>query len=101
MYNLYIMHAQQTNHLSRTQIYLTAEQQLALGVLSKRQSQSKSELIRGAIDQMIAAQQEKNQQASTKQQRMAALAGAWNENSFTTDIRAMRDEWASRSPANT
>jgi predicted transcriptional regulator len=99
MYTVYIMQTIPTHALSRTQIYLTGAQQEALGLLSERHSQSKSELIRCAIDQFIAAQ--KQSQASTKKQRLAALAGAWNEDSFVGDIRAMRTEWSKREPAET
>jgi metal-responsive CopG/Arc/MetJ family transcriptional regulator len=94
MYTLYIMHTLQTQALSRTQIYLTGAQQQALGLLSERHAQSKSELIRCAIDKFIAEQQQL--QSSTKLQRLMALSGAWNEDSFTGDIRAMRAEWSNR-----
>jgi predicted transcriptional regulator len=94
MYNTYIMEPVYAQSLSRTQIYLTTEQQAALGLLSKNQSRSKSELIRSAIDRFITAQQQA--QASTRKQRLAALSGAWTDNSFTGDVREMRAAWGNR-----
>jgi hypothetical protein len=84
----------QSQSLARTQIYLTAEQQAALGLLSKNQSLSKSELIRSAIDRFIASQQQS--QASTRKQRLAALSGAWSVDSITGDVREMRIAWGQR-----
>jgi hypothetical protein len=97
MYNQYIMKHIQAQSLARTQIYLTAEQQTALGLLSKHQSLSKSELIRSAIDRFIASQQQA--QASTRKERLAALSGAWSEDSFKGDVREMRSAWGNRTDA--
>jgi hypothetical protein len=98
MYNSYIMKHIQAQSLARTQIYLTAEQQTALGLLSKNQSLSKSELIRSAIDHFIATQQQA--QASTRKQRLAALSGAWSDDSFAGDVRDMRGAWTNRPDAS-
>jgi hypothetical protein len=97
MYNEYIMKHTQSQSLARTQIYLTAEQQAALGLLSKNQSLSKSELIRSAIDRFITSQQQA--QASTRKQRLAALSGAWSDDSFAGDVRDMRGTWGNRPDA--
>lgn len=43
--------------LTRTQIYLSAAQQRALGKLAQERHQPKSELIRLALDQWLAEQQ--------------------------------------------
>jgi predicted DNA-binding protein len=97
MYNEYIMKPVQLHSFARTQIYLTTEQQTALGLLSKNQSLSKSELIRSAIDHFIASQQ--LALASTRKQRLAALSGAWSDDSFRGDLREMRSAWGNRPDA--
>ena len=73
MYNLYIMQTDQA--LTRTQIYLTQEQQKRLTLASRRAAVTKSELIRHAIDQFLAQQLAAT--SASKAQRLSSIAGLW------------------------
>ena len=91
MYNLYIMNpashsASQATQLARTQVYLTAAQQVALAQESRRASVTKSELIRQAISQFLEARQAASPEA--KASGIAALAGLWQDRQTISDPMA-------------
>lgn len=63
---------------SRTQIYLTQEQQMELDRLAKQNDCSKSELIRSAVDQFIAQQTQALAASQALQAKgIKLLAGMW------------------------
>ena len=98
MYNLYTMKptAQySTNDLLRTQVYLSVQQQ-RLARLAERTAETKSGLIRMAIDRFLDAQAQANSAGDLKKQRLAQLAGAWSDKA-PVDLRALRSGWSRRS----
>ena len=58
MYNVYIG----SDFMVRTQIYLTEEEKLALGTISQKAGKKQSELIREAVDELIAKYSESRRQ---------------------------------------
>jgi hypothetical protein len=72
----------------RTQIYLTEDEQNGLRTLSRRTGLSQSELIRQAIDSMLAEEQALDRGALLRQAR-----GLWSEREDLPDLRALRQEW--------
>lgn len=72
----------------RTQIYLTETEQQALRVLSRRTGRSQSELIRQAIDSMLAQAQPTDRRSLLQQAR-----GLWQGRSDLPDFAALRREW--------
>ncbi len=81
MYNLYIMENSQT--LTRTQIYLTKAQQTRLTAACRRSALTKSELIRQAVDNFL------NQQTAAdpadRAQQLQGLAGLWADRADMAD----------------
>jgi len=71
----------------RTQVYLTPEEQCALQALSRRTGRSRSELIREAIDAMLAQPQEPERRSQMQQAR-----GLWSERDDLPDFVALRRE---------
>lgn len=84
MYTLYIMKAEEK--LTRTQIYLTAAQQERLARVSRGSTESKSALIRRAVDEFL----ERKDAAPTtnKTQRLQGLAGLWADRADLADPAA-------------
>lgn len=96
MYNLYIM-ANIKSHLSRTQIYLSGQQQAALDVLSKRSATTRSHLIRLAIERLLAAEEQNTFLQSDKRKRLSTIAGSWDKRPTSdVDIRELREGWSRR-----
>ncbi len=105
MYTLYIMatakssqsHRSKSLGLSRTQIYLSGQQQAALDVLSKRVATTRSQLIRLAIERLLAAEEMKTAAHHTKRDRLRAIAGTWSKHSKgDVKIRELREAWSDR-----
>lgn len=71
----------------RTQIYLTEVEQQALRVLSRRTGRSQSELIREAVDQLIAKSEKPDRRALLQQAR-----GIWQAREDLPDFVALRRE---------
>lgn len=71
----------------RTQIYLTETEQHALRVLSRRTGRSQSELIREAIDALLAHSDPGDRRSLLKQAR-----GLWRERKDLPDWGALRRE---------
>lgn len=71
----------------RTQVYLTPEEQRALQALSRRTGRSRSELIREAIDAMLAQPHEPERRSQMQQAR-----GLWSERDDLPDFVALRRE---------
>ena len=72
----------------RTQIYLTEAERTALASLSETRGTSQSELIREAVDQLIAQSSGKR-----RQQVLENAAGLWKERKDLPDFAATRKEW--------
>jgi len=72
----------------RTQVYLTERQRTELAVISKIAGKKQSELIREAIDRLIA-------QASPNRRDIVLreVAGIWKERTDLPDFDAIRKEW--------
>ncbi|MDP3650063.1 MAG: hypothetical protein Q8R67_00135 [Rhodoferax sp.] len=73
MYSSYIM--KNSSELSRTQIYLTQQQQLQLAQVSCGSAATKSALIRQAIDQFLA--QQPKTCVTDKTQHLQSIFGLW------------------------
>lgn len=76
----------------RTQIYLTEEEKKALTALSAESGKKQSELIREAVDSLIAR--------SSKTRRQAVLdrvAGMWEDRKDFPDFSDLRHEWDRKS----
>jgi hypothetical protein len=71
----------------RTQIYLTQAEQNALSELSCATGRSKSDLIREAIDQMVARQRPVDRLSLLRRGR-----GIWKHRSDLPDFAALRRE---------
>jgi predicted transcriptional regulator len=79
--------------MERTQIYLTPEQQKAIESIAERREQTKSAIIREAIDRYIV-----DYDQDTWQIVLDETFGAWADmpESEVPDIRALREEWNER-----
>jgi Arc/MetJ-type ribon-helix-helix transcriptional regulator len=71
----------------RTQVYLTPEEQGALQALSRRTGRSQSELIREAVDAMLARPDEPERRSQMQQAR-----GLWSDRDDLPDFAALRGE---------
>lgn len=71
----------------RTQIYLTEAEQRGLRALSRRSGLTQSELVRQAIDNLLAEQQEVDRATLLQQAR-----GLWSTRDDLPDFAALRRE---------
>ena len=72
----------------RTQIYLTEEEKIGLGILAKSTGKKQAELIRMAVDRLI--------ESASKSQRERVLdgaAGLWKDRDDLPDFDAARNSW--------
>lgn len=77
--------------MHRTQIYLTQTQQQALDAIAAASTSTRSELIRQAIDQLLAQRQPLPNQAATPSWKQAA--GMWADRDDVDDWhRTLREE---------
>jgi hypothetical protein len=72
----------------RTQIYLTEEEHRNLHLLSRRKGSSLSELIRGAIDQMLS-----HSKSVDRLELMREARGIWKERNDLPDFDHLRGEF--------
>ena len=79
--------------MERTQIYLTPEQQKTIEAIAEQCKQTKSTVIREAIDRYIA-----DSEQDTWQAVLDETFGAWADmaEADVPDVRALRDEWNER-----
>jgi predicted DNA-binding protein len=85
MYDLYIM--KKGGFMVRTQVYLSEEEQQGLRALSRRTGRSQSELIREAVDDLLARHQSNDRSALLRQAR-----GLWSERGDLPDFAELRGE---------
>ncbi len=76
----------------RTQIYLTEDEKKGLELASAKQGKSQSDLIRQAIDDLLA-----KITTSDKTSSIDSIAGIWKDNDDIPDIRNLRAGWNNRS----
>jgi hypothetical protein len=76
--------------LIRTQIYLSVEADRELRALSRRTGQSRSELIRRAVDRLLAGTGEQDRAALLRQAR-----GLWRYRHDLPDFESLRRELTS------
>ena len=72
----------------RTQIYLTEQEHRQLHVLSRRKGAPLSELIRRAIDQMLA-----HSKSADRLELMRQARGIWKERNDLPDFDRLRGEF--------
>lgn len=72
----------------RTQIYLTERQREELAVLARSQGRRQSELIREAIDRLLASSGPRPRQNALK-----SLAGVWQDRTDLPDLDEVRAGW--------
>ena len=75
----------------RTQIYLTEEEKKGLESLSSLKGVSQSDLIRQAIDDLLARTNKVD-----KTEIIEDMAGIWGKRDDLPDIREMRTRWSKR-----
>jgi hypothetical protein len=73
--------------VTRTQIYLTEAEQLALRALARATGKTQSELIRSAIDRFVASFDE-----DAKRKALMAAAGIWKRRADLPDFGSIRRE---------
>jgi predicted transcriptional regulator len=80
------------SELSRTQIYLTLQQQTQLAQVSRGSAATKSALIRQAVDMFLA--QQAKPRSTDKNQYLQSIAGLWAQHDDLEDpaavVRRMR-----------
>ncbi|MFM2050629.1 MAG: hypothetical protein RL682_1120 [Pseudomonadota bacterium] len=90
MYSSYIM--KNASDLSRTQIYLTQQQQTLLAQVSRGSAATKSALIRQAVDMFLALQAKTSR--TDKTQHLQGIVGLWEQHEGMQDpaavVRTMR-----------
>ncbi len=72
----------------RTQIYLTEEEQYWLRSIAAKTGIKQSELIRNAIDKLIALHQEKD-----GKEILSRACGIWKDRKDLPDFKKIRKEW--------
>ena len=72
----------------RTQIYLTERQRDELAALAKTAGKKQSELIREAVDRLIAQSGENRRRTALRE-----AAGMWKERTDLPDFASLRTEW--------
>jgi len=72
----------------RTQIYLTERQRDELAALAKTAGKKQSELIREAVDRLIAESGENRRRTALRE-----AAGMWKERTDLPDFASLRTEW--------
>ena len=72
----------------RTQIYLTESQRDELAALAKTAGKKQSELIREAIDRLLAKEGMNRRKAALRK-----AAGIWKNRSDLPDFKALRTDW--------
>jgi len=72
----------------RTQIYLTEHQRSELAAMAKTSGKKQSELIREAIDRLIARLNNRQREAV-----LQATAGIWRDRKDLPDYKATRTQW--------
>ena len=74
--------------MRRTQIYLTEQERDALSSISTQVGKKQSELIREAVDELIARYSDSRRQAI-----LDRVAGMWKERDDLPDFGKLREEW--------
>lgn len=69
----------------RTQIYLTEQEQTALKALTRQTGKSQSELIRGAVDKLLA-----QFDSRSRLDKLRAARGMWKNRDDLADFEATR-----------
>ena len=72
----------------RTQIYLTERQRDELAAMAKTAGKKQSELIREAVDRLIAQEGRGRREAVLRE-----AAGIWKDRTDLPDFRVIRAEW--------
>jgi hypothetical protein len=72
----------------RTQIYLTESQRNELAIMAKSFGKKQSELIREAIDKLIAQAGKSHRQMVIRES-----AGIWKDRTDLPDFESLRSEW--------
>jgi hypothetical protein len=72
----------------RTQIYLTERRRDELAALAKTAGKKQSELIREAVDRLIAQSGENRRRTALRE-----AAGMWKERTDLPDFASLRTEW--------
>lgn len=72
----------------RTQIYLTDRQRNELAAIAKTVGKKQSELIREAVDRLIAQEGRTHREVLLRK-----TAGIWKDREDLPDFRALRNEW--------
>ena len=78
----------------QTQIYLTDHEKTSLNALSTATGKAQSELIREAIDHMVAQHSPAHREAV-----LARAAGMWKDRRDLPDFPALRKQWDRDLPA--
>ncbi len=71
----------------RTQVYLTSEERTALRTISRDLGKNQSELVRTAIDELIAKYSSRR-----REEVLARLSGIWRDRDDLPDFSALRKE---------
>lgn len=69
----------------RTQIYLTEQEQSALKALTRQTGKSQSELIREAVDRLVA-----QHDSRSRLEKLRAARGMWKDRADTADFAETR-----------
>ena len=77
----------------KTQIYLTETQRSSLAALAEMTGKKRSELIRQAIDDLLAKHADARRAAVIK-----ATAGIWKDRKDLPEFAALRKEWNREHP---